>query len=127
MGDDFDNIIDNEETNKDNFSSLESVISVINDDGEEELIDLYQFYSEKSTRKKKPQNDETPQDLDTKHHLFRKRKEVSPPPTSEQPATVTDIEKSDNKNTKGESTYLPYYRDHHMQTVLEIQARIRER
>ena len=52
MGDDFDNLIDNDEINAQSYSSLDSVISVVNDEGEEELIDLYDFYREKSIRKK---------------------------------------------------------------------------
>ena len=53
MGDDFDNLINTEEEDDvKSYSSLDSVISVINEDGEEELIDLYQFYRAKSTRKK---------------------------------------------------------------------------
>ena len=126
MGDDFDKLLDNGETNKNSFSSLDSVISVINDDGEEELVDLYQFYAEKSTRKKKTQDDETLKYLNKNHELFQKRKEVSPPPKPKQPAAATDIKESDNKNTNGEFTYLPYYRDHHMQTALEIQAKFRQ-
>ena len=55
MGDDFDNLIDNDEINSQSFSSLDSVISVVNDEGEEELIDLYDFYRTKSSRKKKDQ------------------------------------------------------------------------
>ena len=128
MDDDFDNLIDDDEIYKNSLSSIESVISVINDEGEEELIDLYQFYAEKTTRKKKTHNDGTNKDLGTKHILFQKRKEVSPPTDSQQSATVTDIETSDNKASGGEFTDLPsYYRDRHLRTALEIQTKIRER
>ena len=129
MGDDFDNLIDNEEMNKQSFSSLDSVISVVNDEGEEEIIDLYQFYREKTIRKKKIPNFESPPDFDENpiSNQFRKRKESSSPTHSESVPETGDIEESTEKSTSGNAVYAPYYKDHHILRALEIQAKTQER
>ena len=129
MGDDFDNLIDNEEMNKQSFSSLDSVISVINDDGEEEIIDLHQFYREKSVRKKKIESYDSPADFEEKSisNLFRKRKETFSPTQSESVPETEDIEESTEKSTSGNAVYAPYYKDHHILRALEIQAKVQER
>jgi hypothetical protein len=129
MGDDFDNLIDNEEMNKQSYSSLDSVISVVNDDGEEEIIDLYQFYLEKTIRKKKIESDEFPPDCGEEFvsTSFRKRKESSTTNQSESVPETEDIEESTEKSTSGNAAYAPYYKDHHILRALEIQAKAQER
>ena len=129
MGDDFDNLIDNEEMNKQSFSSLDSVISVINDEGEEEVIDLYQFYCEKTKTKKKSKNYESPSDFEEGPTVtsFRKRKESSSPSISESLPKTEDIEEPNEKSTRGNTVDAPYYRDHHILRALEIQAKVEER
>ena len=128
MGDDFDNLIDNEETNAQSFSSLGSVISVVNDNGEEELIDLYDFYRQKSTRKKKDQPCDDFEDKPISNQ-FRKRREVSTEVKSEsEPQIESEDKESNDNNRKSDTVYnTPFYRDHHILRALEIQEKAQER
>ena len=129
MGDDFDNLIDSEENNQHSYSSLDSVISVINDDGKEEIIDLYQFYREKSTRRKKSDLHETQPDFDEKpiSTSFRKRKESQASVKSDSIPKLQDIEEATDKPTYSDLINNSYFRDHHILRALEIQAKAQER
>ena len=128
MGDDFDNLINTEEEDDvKSYSSLDSVISVINEDGEEELIDLYQFYRAKSTRKKSIQKYNTQLDIEEKDIQIRKRKESLPQVKSSPSLDGKDVEESGEKDTDGEINCTRGYRDHHILTALDIQAKARER
>ena len=128
MGDDFDNLIDNDEINAQSYSSLDSVISVVNDEGEEELIDLYDFYREKSIRKKKPQRVDSFEDKPISNQL-RNRKDVTVESKSESDPKLENEDNESNDNSiKTESIYnTPFYRDHHVLRALEIQEKARER
>ena len=127
MGDDFSNLIDNEETNVNSFTSLDSIISVINEDGEEEQIDLYSFYREKSTKKKKTSafDEDGPPPLFNRNNIFRNRKEVLPP-VEVTPATdqTNDLEKTIVEDKKGIASPAHCFRDHHILRALEIQERV---
>ena len=129
MGDDFDNLIDSEENNQHSYSSLDSVISVINDEGEEEIIDLYEFYREKSTRRKKSDVSETQPDFDETpiSTAFRKRKESHSSVKSDSTPKLQDIEESTETPTYGDLINNSYFRDHHILRALEIQAKAQER
>ena len=128
MGDDFDNLIDNDEINAQSYSSLDSVISVVNDEGEEELIDLYDFYRESSTRKKKTQRCDSFEDKPISNQL-RNRKDVTTESKSESDPKIENEDNESNDNSiKTESIYnTPFYRDHHVLRALEIQEKARER
>ena len=128
MGDDFDNLIDNDEINAQSYSSLDSVISVVNDEGEEELIDLYDFYREKSIRKKNPQRVDSFEDKPISNQL-RNRKDVTSEAKSEPDLKPENEDNESNDNSiKTESIYnTPFYRDHHVLRALEIQEKARER
>ena len=128
MGDDFDNLIDNDEINAQSYSSLDSVISVVNDEGEEELIDLYDFYREKSIRKKNPQRVDSFEDKPISNQL-RNRKDVTVESKSESDPKLENEDNESNDNSiKTESIYnTPFYRDHHVLRALEIQEKARER
>ena len=127
MGDDFSNLIDNEETNTNSFTSLESIISVINEDGEEEEIDLYSFYREKSTKKKKTSeyDDDAPPQLFNRNNIFRNRKEVLPPvEVTSATDHSNDLEKTIVEDKKGIVSPAHCFRDHHILRALEIQERV---
>ena len=127
MGDDFSNLIDNEETNTNSFTSLESIISVINEDGEEEQIDLYSFYREKSTKKKKTSayDDDAPPQLFNRDNIFRNRKEVLPPvEVTSATDHSNDLEKTIVEDKKGIVSPAHCFRDHHILRALEIQERV---
>ena len=131
MGDDFDNLIDNDEINSQSFSSLDSVISVINDEGEEELIDLYDFYRTKSSRKKKDQKCDSFEDK-TISNQFRKRSIVSDAFSESRSELESKIEgedkESNDNHMKTDTVYnTPFYRDHHILRALEIQQKAQER
>ena len=127
MGDDFDNLIDNDEINAQSYSSLDSVISVVNDDGEEELIDLYDFYRQPSTRKKKDQPCDDFEDIPISNQ-FRKRRDISTEVKSEpEPQTESEDKESNDNSRKSDTVYnTPFYRDHHILRALEIQEKAEE-
>ena len=132
ISDDFDDIGDNEES-ENTYSSIDSIgkqsiISVINDEGEEELIDLYQFYREKSIKRNKEAKYTKLQDLATENSkLFEKQKETPPSPSTEDISTVNAVGVSRKAKIKCDVRELPFYKDHHLQTALDIQERSNDR
>ena len=105
----------------------QSVISVFNDDGEEELIDLNKFYRQKSVKKTKEHKEKFFKDLAAgKFNLFRKQKDKSPIKESDDQEDVQNAEEEAGKSNEKSKMVprLPFYRDHHLRTVLDIQEQI---
>ena len=121
MENDFDNLIGHTDESEDTYSSIYSsrrgsIISVLNDEGEEEVIDLDKFYRQKSIKRKK----------ESVYAKFKEQKEASPSSATDDPITVDPAESSRHLNPKLNFRRLPFYRDHHLRTALDIQEKAQD-